>query len=141
MTPISVPATDLDRMLRIVEAPDLGEDGDGLPWSILHELRTLIRCSCAGRRCTSSSGGRWGCSTACRRACATRRPKWELLRLIGAGLANRQIAVTRQVRGGGAAGRLTVTRRPPSGRGARLRVPSWAWAMRCTIARPRPTPA
>jgi hypothetical protein len=31
-------------MLRIMEAPDLGEDGDGRPWSMLHELRVLIRC-------------------------------------------------------------------------------------------------
>ncbi|MET7397637.1 LuxR C-terminal-related transcriptional regulator [Dactylosporangium sp. NPDC005572] len=31
-------------MLRIAEAPDLGDDGDGLPWSILHELRGLVRC-------------------------------------------------------------------------------------------------
>lgn len=44
MTAISVPSDDLHRMLRIVEAPDLGDDGDGLPWSILHELRALIRC-------------------------------------------------------------------------------------------------
>jgi hypothetical protein len=44
MTPISVPAADLDRMMRIVEALDLGEDGGGLPWSILHELRGLVRC-------------------------------------------------------------------------------------------------
>jgi transcriptional regulator with XRE-family HTH domain len=34
-----------------------------------------------------------------------------------------------------------VTRRPPSARGVRSRVPSWAWAMLLTIARPRPTPA
>jgi DNA-binding CsgD family transcriptional regulator len=45
MSQISVPDNDLHRMLRIVEAPDLGDDGDGLPWSMLHELRTLIRCT------------------------------------------------------------------------------------------------
>ena len=44
MAAIAVPSTDLHRMLRIVEAPDLGDDGEGLPWSILHELRALIRC-------------------------------------------------------------------------------------------------
>jgi DNA-binding CsgD family transcriptional regulator len=44
-TPISVGATDLHRMLRIVNAPDCGEDGVGLPWSTLHELKALIRCT------------------------------------------------------------------------------------------------
>lgn len=44
MAAISVPGDDLRRMLRIVEAADLGDDGEGLPWSILHELRALIRC-------------------------------------------------------------------------------------------------
>src|SRR5581483_10377134 len=41
----------------------------------------------------------------------------------------------------GAAGRRTVTRSPPAGRGARVRLPSCASAMLLTIARPRPTPA
>jgi hypothetical protein len=42
---------------------------------------------------------------------------------------------------GGAAGSCTVTRSPPAGRGVRVRVPSCAWVMLLTIARPRPTPA
>jgi hypothetical protein len=42
---------------------------------------------------------------------------------------------------GGAAGSCTVTRRPPAGRGVRMRVPSCAWVMLLTIASPRPTPA
>jgi hypothetical protein len=41
---------------------------------------------------------------------------------------------------GGAAGSCTVTRSPPAARGARVRVPSCAWVMLLTIARPRPTP-
>jgi DNA-binding CsgD family transcriptional regulator len=40
----SVSETDIHRMLRIVDAPDLGDDGEGLPWSILHELKALIGC-------------------------------------------------------------------------------------------------
>src|SRR3989442_12014199 len=42
---------------------------------------------------------------------------------------------------GGAAGRCTVTRSPPSARGLTVSVPSWAWVMLLTIASPRPTPA
>jgi hypothetical protein len=42
---------------------------------------------------------------------------------------------------GGAAGSCTVTQSPPAARGVRLRVPSCAWAMLLTMARPRPTPA
>jgi hypothetical protein len=42
---------------------------------------------------------------------------------------------------GGAAGSCTVTRSPPAARGLRVRVPSCAWVMLLTIARPRPTPA
>jgi hypothetical protein len=38
-------------------------------------------------------------------------------------------------------GSCTVTRRPPSFRGVRVRVPLCAWVMLLTIARPRPTPA
>jgi hypothetical protein len=41
----------------------------------------------------------------------------------------------------GAAGSSTVTRSPPAARGVRVRVPSCAWVMLLTIARPRPTPA
>jgi hypothetical protein len=41
----------------------------------------------------------------------------------------------------GSAGSCTVTRSPPAGRGVRVRVPSCAWVMLLTIARPRPTPA
>src|SRR5215203_5411890 len=41
---------------------------------------------------------------------------------------------------GGAAGSCTVTQRPPAARGVRVRVPSCAWVMLLTIARPRPTP-
>jgi hypothetical protein len=44
-TPVWVGDTDLHRLLRVVEAPDLGEDGGGLPWSILHDLRALIPCA------------------------------------------------------------------------------------------------
>src|SRR4029453_1000582 len=42
---------------------------------------------------------------------------------------------------GGAAGSCTVTWSPPPARGVRVRVPSCAWVMLLTIARPRPTPA
>jgi len=42
---------------------------------------------------------------------------------------------------GGAAGSCTVTQSPPAARGVRVRVPSCAWVMLVTIARPRPTPA
>src|SRR5487761_1886934 len=42
---------------------------------------------------------------------------------------------------GGAAGSWTVTLSPPAARGVRVRVPSCAWEMLLTIARPRPTPA
>src|SRR5205814_9855903 len=42
---------------------------------------------------------------------------------------------------GGAAGSCTVTQSPPAVRGVRVRVPSCAWVMLLTIARPRPTPA
>ncbi|MCW2963135.1 MAG: hypothetical protein JWO17_387 [Actinomycetia bacterium] len=42
---------------------------------------------------------------------------------------------------GGAAGSCTVTRSPPAARGVRVRVPSCAWVMLLTIARPRPSPA
>ena len=38
-------------------------------------------------------------------------------------------------------GSWTVTQRPPVGRGVMMRVPSCAWVMLLTIARPRPTPA
>ena len=39
------------------------------------------------------------------------------------------------------AGKLHRDAEPAAARGARVRVPSWAWAMLLTIARPRPTPA
>ena len=42
---------------------------------------------------------------------------------------------------GGAAGSCTVTQRPPLARGVTVRIPSWAWVMLLTMARPRPTPA
>ena len=42
---------------------------------------------------------------------------------------------------GGAAGSCTVTQSPPAARGVRVRVPSCAWVMLLTMARPRPTPA
>ena len=38
-------------------------------------------------------------------------------------------------------GSRTVTQSPPAARGVRVRVPSCAWVMLLTIARPRPTPA
>jgi len=41
-TPIFVSENDLQTMLRIVNAPDLGDDGEGLPWSTLHELKALV---------------------------------------------------------------------------------------------------
>jgi len=44
------------------------------------------------------------------------------------------------VDGGGAAGSRTVARRPPAAQGVRVRIPSCAWVMLLTIARPRPTP-
>ena len=40
-----------------------------------------------------------------------------------------------------AAGSRTVTQSPPAGRGTMVSVPSCAWAMLLTMARPRPTPA
>lgn len=43
-TPIAVSENDLRTMLRIIKAPDLGEDGEGLAWSALHEIETLIPC-------------------------------------------------------------------------------------------------
>lgn len=43
-TPISVSETDLHTMLRIVNAPDGGDDGEGLPWSTLEGLKALIPC-------------------------------------------------------------------------------------------------
>src|SRR5689334_15398058 len=45
MTLTMATANDLHTMRRIVEAPDLGEDGDGLPWSTMHELKALIGCA------------------------------------------------------------------------------------------------
>src|SRR5918997_1185990 len=42
---------------------------------------------------------------------------------------------------GGAAGSCTVTQSPPAGRAARVRVPSCAWVMLLTMAKPSPTPA
>jgi DNA-binding CsgD family transcriptional regulator len=42
--PISISQNDLEAMLRIVDAPDIGDDGDGLPWSTLHGLKELIPC-------------------------------------------------------------------------------------------------
>ncbi len=56
-TPIWVGDMDLHRMLRVVEAPDLGDDGDGLPWSILHELRALIPCAWIGIDCIDRARG------------------------------------------------------------------------------------
>lgn len=55
-TSVRVGDTDLHRMLRIVEAPDLGDDGDALPWSILHELRALIPCAWIGIDSTDLAG-------------------------------------------------------------------------------------
>ena len=43
-TPIFVSENDLHTMLRIVNAPDLGDDGEGLPWSTMHALMALIPC-------------------------------------------------------------------------------------------------
>jgi DNA-binding CsgD family transcriptional regulator/phage anti-repressor protein len=45
ITPVAVSETDLRTMLRIVTAPDLGEDGYGLPWSTWHGLKDLVRCT------------------------------------------------------------------------------------------------
>ena len=50
-------------------------------------------------------------------------------------------AVAQMPASGGAAGSRTVTQSPPAARGVRVRVPSCAWVMLLTIARPRPTPA
>jgi DNA-binding CsgD family transcriptional regulator len=44
-TPVVVSERDLHNMLRIVNAPDLDEDGDGLPWSTLHGIMEVIPCS------------------------------------------------------------------------------------------------
>ena len=43
-TPIFVSENDLHTMLRVVNAPDLGDDGEGLPWSTLDALMALIPC-------------------------------------------------------------------------------------------------
>jgi DNA-binding CsgD family transcriptional regulator len=43
-TPVSVSENDLHTLLRIVGAPDLGDDGDGLPWSTMDGLKRLIPC-------------------------------------------------------------------------------------------------
>jgi DNA-binding CsgD family transcriptional regulator len=44
-TPIFLSENDLHTMLRIVNAPDLGDDGEGLPWSTLEGLKALIPCA------------------------------------------------------------------------------------------------
>ncbi len=41
-SPVGVSESDLRTMLRIVNAPDLGDDGEGLPWSTLDALGKLI---------------------------------------------------------------------------------------------------
>ncbi len=41
-TPVFLSENDLHTMLRIVNAPDLGDDGEGLPWSTLEGLKALI---------------------------------------------------------------------------------------------------
>ncbi len=43
-TPTFLSENDLHNMLRVVNAPDLGDDGEGLPWSTLHALMALIPC-------------------------------------------------------------------------------------------------
>lgn len=43
-TPTRVSGTDLHAMMRIIKAPDTGEDGIALPRSVLPELASLIRC-------------------------------------------------------------------------------------------------
>ncbi len=47
-TPILVSENDLHTMLRVVNAPDLGGDEEGLPWSTLHALMALIPCTAIG---------------------------------------------------------------------------------------------
>ncbi len=44
-TPVAISERELHVMLRVVNAPDLGDDGDGLPWSTLDALKTLIPCT------------------------------------------------------------------------------------------------
>lgn len=44
-TPVAVSENDLHTLLRIVNAPDLGDDGEGLPWSTLEGLKALIPCA------------------------------------------------------------------------------------------------
>lgn len=41
-TPVTVSENDLHTMLRIVNAPEMGDDGEGLPWSTMYGLDTLI---------------------------------------------------------------------------------------------------
>jgi len=41
-TPVFLSENDLHTMLGIVNAPDLGDDGEGLPWSTLEGLKALI---------------------------------------------------------------------------------------------------
>lgn len=43
-TPTRVSGTELHAMMRIIKAPDTGEDGIALPRSVLPELASLIRC-------------------------------------------------------------------------------------------------
>ena len=47
-TPTFLSENDLHNMLRVVNAPDLGDDGEGLPWSTLHALMALIPCKAIG---------------------------------------------------------------------------------------------
>jgi DNA-binding CsgD family transcriptional regulator len=58
-TPIRVSGTDLHTMMRIITAPDAGEDGIALPRSVLAELASLIRCEVVHFTGLDSDHRRW----------------------------------------------------------------------------------
>ena len=58
-TPTRVSGTDLRTMMRIIKAPDSGEDGIGLPRSVLPELASLIRCEVVHFNGVDSDHRRW----------------------------------------------------------------------------------
>jgi hypothetical protein len=111
----------------------------------LVELRSVIpsnelapkNCSSSGTRSRLDrpcrySGGSTSATFGARRHQRGSSPLWNCTHWP----ADRHLSVC-----GGAAGSCTVTWSPPAGRGVRVRVPSCAWVMLLTIARPRPTSA
>jgi len=58
-TPTRVSETDLHTLMRIIKAPDAGEDGIALPRSVLHDLASLIRCDQVAFNGLDSSRQHW----------------------------------------------------------------------------------